>query len=85
LNFKIFFPSHFRIGDKYAEVLSEGLKSVKGLQKIELANNRISSIGADHILSKLTNQTEVLNLSGNNIGKIGCDHLCSIITLKHSK
>jgi len=73
------------MGDKYAQVLSEGLKSVKGFQKLELANNRISSIGADHLLSKLSYQTEILNLSGNSIGKIGIDHLCSNVSLKNTR
>jgi len=77
--------NHFRMGDKYAQVLSEGLKSVKGFQKLELANNRISAIGADHLLSKLSFHTEILNLSGNSIGKIGIDHLCNNVSLKNTR
>ena len=45
----------------------------------------MTPVGANHLLSKLTSQAEVVNLSGNNIGKIGCDHLCSIISLKNSR
>ena len=75
--------SHFRVGDKYAAALSEGLKTGVNFKKFELANNRLSFIGANLILSSLTNQAESIDLAGNNIGKIGCQHLCDIIKLKN--
>lgn len=79
------FNSHFRLGDKYAEVLSEGIKSVEELNTLELANNRLTPAGADHILSKVNNLTQYIDLAGNSIGKIGCTHLCNIIGMKSSK
>lgn len=77
--------SHFRIGDKYAAVLSEGLRSATNFNKIELANNRLTPAGADMILSKLANKPESIDLSGNNIGKIGCDHLCTLLMQRNTK
>jgi len=77
--------NHYRLGDKYAEVLSEGLKSMRGCNALELANNRLTEVGANHVLSKLTYLTEYVNLSGNSIGKMGCEHLVSIISLKNSR
>jgi len=58
---------------------------MRGCNALELANNRLTEVGANHVLSKLTYQTEYVNLSGNNIGKIGCDHLYGIISLKNSR
>lgn len=77
--------SNFRLGDKYAEVVSEGLKSVHSFKKLEMANNRLTPKGADVLLPRLTYNVELLDLSGNNIGKIGCEHISIILNSKTSK
>lgn len=77
--------SYYRLGDKYAAVLSEGLKTASHINKFELSHNRLSGIGADLILSNLTNQVETLDLSGNSIGKMGIEHLCKVIRVRNPK
>lgn len=77
--------SHFRLGDRYAEVVSEGLKSVQSFKKFELANNRLTPKGADVLLPRLHYNAETLDLTGNAIGKIGCEHLSTILSYKLNK
>ena len=81
----LIFVSNFRIGDKYAVVLSEGLKSAPSYNKFELANNRLTPAGADVILSQLQSKPQTIDLSGNNIGKIGCEHLCNLLLQRSTK
>ena len=80
-----FLYRHYRIGDKYAEVLGEGLKTAPEIKTYSLANNRLSSKGANFILSKLSKSAEVIDLSNNNIGRIGCEHLIRSVSNKSSK
>ena len=77
--------SHYKVGDRYAEVLSEGLKSSPQITKYSLANNRLTPKGANFILSKLSKKAEDIDLSNNNIGRIGCEHLANAVQLKGSK
>ena len=77
--------SHFSLGDKYAEVLSEGLRSVPALSSLELANNRLTAKGADLILANLTKNTQIIDLSNNRIGGLGCGHLSNLLSQRSSK
>ena len=77
--------SYYRLGDKYAAVLSEGLKTATNFNKFELSHNRLTGIGADLILSNMSNQVETIDLSGNNIGKMGIEHLCKVIRMRNPK
>jgi len=77
--------NYYRLGDKYAAVLSEGLKTATNFNKFELSHNRLTGIGADLILSNMSNQVETIDLSGNNIGKMGIEHLCKVIRMRNPK
>jgi Ran GTPase-activating protein (RanGAP) involved in mRNA processing and transport len=77
--------NHYRMGDKYAEVLSEGLKTSNSVSTLQLSNNRLTSRGADLILSQLTKHTQFIDLSNNNIGSIGCSHLQNLLVSKGAK
>ena len=77
--------SHFKIGDKYAEILGEGLKSVQDIHTYNLANNRLSAKGANFILSRMSYDAEIVDLSYNQIGRIGCEHLLKTLKAKDSK
>lgn len=77
--------NNFRLGDKYASVLSEGLKTSTNISQLELANNRLTPAGADAILSKVQSKPQVIDLSGNCIGKIGIEHICNLLIQRGSK
>ena len=77
--------SHFRIGDKYAEILGEGLKAAPHISTYRLSNNRLSAKGADFILGSVSRGAKVIDLSKNNIGRIGCEHLLKTLQNKNSR
>lgn len=72
--------SHFRIGDNYAEVMAEGLKTINSFKRYELAKNRLTGKGAETIIPKINPQNvKHLDLSGNKIGRLGCETLAGLI------
>jgi len=73
--------NHYRLGDQYAQVVSEGLKSMNEFKRVELAKNRLTEKGADAILGKINSQTEVLDLSDNKIGKLGFENIGGLLKL----
>ena len=77
--------SHFKIGDKYAQILGEGLKLASDISTFRLSNNRISSKGADVILPNISNGAEVIDISKNSIGQAGCLHLTKTLQNKSSR
>lgn len=65
-------------GDKYAQMLSEGLQKNQRVQDISdyyLSGNKITSIGANTLLRTISRKAKVLDLASNQIGKLGCTHI----------
>lgn len=59
----------YRIGDSYASALSEGLKSVKSLERLNLKSNRLSQSGSMKVLETVrANVIKEINLSENSLG-----------------
>lgn len=87
LNLLLISPSnsHFRIGDKYAEVVSEGIRGTPTYKNFEFSHNRLTPKGADNLLPRLVLCAETLDLSENNIGKLGCEHISRMLHHKKSK
>ncbi|CAD8171615.1 unnamed protein product [Paramecium pentaurelia] len=77
--------SHQKYGDRYASMLSEGLKVNPNIKDFYMANNRIQSSGATQILNQIGKVAKVLDLQQNNIGKIGTDSICQQIQSRENK
>jgi hypothetical protein len=62
----------FKIGDQYAQILSEGLSCARDakINKFKLRDNRMTERGASALLSRIAGQAEVLDLSQNRIVRI---------------
>ena len=60
----------FKIGEKYAEALSEGLK-YSHASRVNLAQNRLRESGGLKILQGLNTNVKDLDLSDNQIGETG--------------
>lgn len=67
------------LGDKYAKMLTLGLKRQTGIRKYRLQDNRISEISSAQLLRTISSQANEVNLASNNIGKIGCENLSKSI------
>ncbi|KRX05204.1 hypothetical protein PPERSA_06838 [Pseudocohnilembus persalinus] len=69
---------NMRYGDKYAKMLSEGLKGndrIKDIHHYNLSGNKISQKGADNLLPLISQNAEIIDISNNCIGNLGIDHL----------
>lgn len=49
-------------GDKYAEVLNEGLRKNQQINKYFLRGNRITNQGADSLLKTISKNAKILDL-----------------------
>ena len=70
---------NYRLGDKYAEILSEGIKDYPNIQKYSFANNRISSKGADFLIRTMSNFTKAIDFSSNHLGSKGCQDIAEFL------
>ncbi|CAK71897.1 unnamed protein product (macronuclear) [Paramecium tetraurelia] len=77
--------SHQKYGDRYASMLSEGLKVNPNIKDFYMANNRIQSSGATKLLNQIGKVAKVLDLQQNNIGKIGTDSIWQQIQSRENK
>lgn len=60
--------SQFRVGNKYAVSLGQGLKLSNAVSKINLASNRLTPRGGLSILQGLNHNVIELDLSNNELG-----------------
>ncbi|CAG9334034.1 unnamed protein product [Blepharisma stoltei] len=68
------------VGDKYANALSKGLKSLKSVEKLNLRNNRLSDSGSIKILSRMNGSSlKDLNLANNKLGNKPIEKLIELI------
>ena len=70
------------LGDRGAELLSEGITNTKTLKVLEIRYNNIGASGTTAIANALTNNTslEALGMSGNAIGQDGATAIAKVIT-----
>ena len=66
-------------------MITEGLKSLPGVQFFHMSGNRISEKGAESLLSQISKSAKLIDLSSNNVGKLGVDHICASVTLRECK
>jgi Ran GTPase-activating protein (RanGAP) involved in mRNA processing and transport len=69
------FSSNMRYGDKYADLLSDGLKKVTNVNQFFLKNNRINNQGADELLQTISVRAKIIDLQSNSVGRLGCEHI----------
>lgn len=70
----------YRMGDDYASALSEGLKSVKSLERLNLKSNRLSQTGSMKVLETVrANVIKEINLSENTLGTAPIRLLISLL------
>lgn len=74
---------HF--GDKYAEVLTEGLKKIPNITKFNLKGNKITEQGADKLLKIVSKSAKTIDLCENQIGRLGCEHISISLSSKDCK
>lgn len=80
-----FFISNFKYGDKYANVISEGIKYLPKLSHFNFSDNRLTEKGAKILLSQFGKNTRVIDLASNLIGLVGCENIYNIIISKECK
>jgi hypothetical protein len=66
---------NMKYGDRYADVLSEGLNRQSSVKDFILSGNRITDGGADNLLKTISRKAKLLDLSFNKIGHVGCEHI----------
>jgi Ran GTPase-activating protein (RanGAP) involved in mRNA processing and transport len=71
-----------KYGDKYMDVLQEGIKKVQGIENFQLANNRITSSISGRLIQSLSKNAKEVNLCKNRIGGIGIDNITSSLINK---
>lgn len=74
-----------KYGDKYASILSEGLKHTANVRDFWLANNRIKESGATQLLTAIAKSARAIDLKQNQIGRLGVDAICRALTPKDCK
>ena len=67
------------MGEKYAEVLSGSLKSIRNLKTLELESNRLQNKGTLPILANMPVTIKVLDLSRNNLTVVSYQQIAKII------
>lgn len=77
--------SNFKYGDKYACVISEGIKHLPKLSHFNFTDNRLTQTGARILLPQLGKGTKSIDLSSNSIGLIGCENLHKILISRDFK
>jgi hypothetical protein len=71
--------SNFSLGDKQIHALSFMSGNVSAFKKYKFRNNRITSLGADQLLTRINKNMISLDLSANKIGEKGANHLHEIL------
>ena len=71
--------SNFKYGDKYASVISEGIRHLPKLTHFNFADNRFTQTGAKILLSQLGKNTKSVDLTSNSIGYLGCENIYNIL------
>eukprot|EP00825_Cyclidium_porcatum_P051720 TRINITY_DN95_c0_g5_i1.p1 TRINITY_DN95_c0_g5~~TRINITY_DN95_c0_g5_i1.p1 ORF type:complete len:602 (+),score=103.14 TRINITY_DN95_c0_g5_i1:192-1997(+) len=74
---------HF--GNKYAEVLTEGLKKTPNITKFNLKGNKITEEGADKLLRIVAKGAKIIDFTENQVGKLGCEHISISLASKDCK
>lgn len=74
-----------KYGNKYADVLSNGLSRKNEILNFFLSGNRLSESGADNLLRTISKKAKILDLSNNRIGSTGCDHIAYALLQKECK
>jgi hypothetical protein len=71
-----------RYGDKYASMLSEGLKVNQTVKDYCLQHNRIHGGGASQLINSIGKTARVIDFKSNDIGRLGIDSICKAIIQK---
>lgn len=79
------FLSNFKYGDRYASVISEGIKLLPKISHFNFSDNRLTQQGAKILVSQFGKSTKVVDLSMNSIGQAGCENIYNIIISKDCK
>ncbi|EGR31140.1 leucine rich repeat protein [Ichthyophthirius multifiliis] len=77
--------NNMHYGDKYAKVISQGIKQIQSITNFTLGKNRISKKGADDLLQIIARKATILDLEGNQISYIGCDHIGRALEARECK
>jgi hypothetical protein len=71
---------HRLIGDKYAKAMSEGMRYIHTLEKLNLKSNRLTEVGSASILRRVqSSRLQDLNLSDNQLGAASIAHLVELL------
>ncbi|CAD8076826.1 unnamed protein product [Paramecium sonneborni] len=82
---KVLAIENHKFGDKYVEVLSEGLRTLPVIQDFNFNSNRIKENGASLILPLISKQARSIEMVSNIIGRKGLEPVLNVLPLQTCK
>ncbi|CAK90105.1 unnamed protein product (macronuclear) [Paramecium tetraurelia] len=74
-----------KFGDKYVEMLSEGLRILPAIQDFNFNHNRIKEHGASQLMPLISKQARKIEFQTNMIGEKGLDSILKILPIQQCK
>ncbi|CAD8105716.1 unnamed protein product [Paramecium sonneborni] len=74
-----------KFGDKYVEVLSEGLRTLPTIQDFNFNHNRIKEYGASQLFPLISKQARKIEFQTNTIGQKGLEPILQCLPLQTCK